>query len=86
MSKPIKILKLTRHKKLARMFHMGNDYYEIVVNKKDENGEVVCKKIIVADCTRHAKTQFTLWINHEFPTRRIIMVRNQDVKVGHIPY
>lgn len=62
MSKPIKIMKLRAYNKLARMFHIGYDYYEIVVTENDENGEVVRQKTIMADNNRHAKTQFKRYL------------------------
>lgn len=65
--KPIKIRKLSAHNKLARMFHIGQGYYEIVITVQNEYGPIVRQKTIVGDCRRHAITQFDLWTNCHYP-------------------
>lgn len=66
-NKPIKIMRLAAHNLLARMFHAGGDYYEIVISQYNEHGPVVRTKTIVGDCVRHAKAQFKCWTRFHYP-------------------
>ena len=84
MSKPIKILKLTSHNKLARMFYIGHGYYEIVISERDEYGAVVRQKTIDGDCRRHAITQFKLWTRCHYPTPKQVEERRLAISCGVI--
>jgi hypothetical protein len=84
MSKPIKIRKLTCHNKLARMFHIGQGYYEIVISERDEYGAIVRQKTIDGDCKRHAITQFKLWTRYHYPTPKQAEERRRAIECGEL--
>lgn len=83
-TKPLKILKLHAHNKLARLFHIGNDYYEIVITHGDDQGPVSRTKTIVGDCNRHAYAQFKCWTRCHYPTQAHFEERNRLREQGII--
>ncbi|QRE00189.1 hypothetical protein [Burkholderia phage BCSR5] len=66
-SKPIKVLRLSAHNVLARMFHLHGNTYQIIVTRGDEFGPVSRTQNITGESVRHAKTRFQEWTATHYP-------------------